>query len=94
MDEEVRVRLPKNGEVIGYVETSLGGVRFRVICEDRKVRVCRIPGRFKKRLYIKPGAVVLVKPWEIQGDERGDIIYKYRPVQVSWLRNHGKLTVV
>ena len=94
MEEEVRVRLPKGNEVIGYVETSLGGLRFRVVCEDKKVRICRIPGRFKKKLYIKPEMVVLVQPWEIQGDERGDIIHKYRPVEVAWLRRHGYLTVI
>jgi len=35
--------------------------------------------------------LVIVEPWEFGGDEKGDIIYKYRPVQVSWLRRKGYL---
>jgi len=53
--------------------------------------VCRIPGRFKRRVWVKPGNVVLLKPWDVQADERGDIIWRYSPAQVNWLLRRGFL---
>jgi len=35
--------------------------------------------------------VVLVKPWELQGDSKGDIIFKYTKAQAGWLRRKGYL---
>lgn len=90
-EEIVRVRLPKGGEVLGILEQRLGGSRSNVRCLDGKTRNCRIPGRLKRRLWVRPGDVVLVLPWEFEGDKRGDIMFKYRPPQVEWLRKAGHL---
>ena len=62
-----------------------------VECSDGKRRLCRVPGRLKRRLWIREGDYVIVEPWEVQGDERGDIIWKYKPVQVEILRKKGYL---
>ena len=87
MEEVIRVKLPADNELFGIVEEMLGGGRFRVTCSDGNERICRVCGKFKKREWIRPGDIVIVKPWEVQGDERGDIIFKYRRAQVEWLRN-------
>jgi translation initiation factor 1A len=89
--EEIRLRLPKEGEVLGVVEEKLGGAHFRVACMDDKIRICRIPGAMKRSLWIDIDMVVLVRPWELQGDERGDIIAKYNYSQVKELRRKGLL---
>ncbi|MGE0792943.1 MAG: translation initiation factor eIF-1A [Candidatus Woesearchaeota archaeon] len=86
-----RVRMPKNTETIGLLTARLGGSRCRVRCLDGKERVCRIPGRLKRNLWVRENDVVLIEPWEFGGDEKGDIIFKYKPVQVKWLRNKGYL---
>jgi len=85
------LRLPRNKEVLGIVEQRLGGSRSRVKCFDGKTRICRIPGRLKRSLWIRENDVVLIEPWENGGDEKGDIIYKYRPNQVSSLERKGLL---
>tara|TARA_Y100000310_G_C20471860_1_gene710462 strand:+ start:136 stop:462 length:327 start_codon:yes stop_codon:yes gene_type:complete len=91
-DEEVfRVKLPKGKEVLGILEERVGGSRARVKCLDGKTRICRIPGRLKRRLWVRAGNVIIVEPWELGGDEKGDIIYKYRPNQVAWLKKNGHL---
>ncbi len=87
--EVFRVRLPKGKEIIGKVIALLGGSRFLVLCKDEKERVCRIPGRFKRRFWVKEGDYVLVEPWEIESDKKGDIIWKYRPNKVQWLKKKG-----
>jgi len=33
----------------------------------------------------------LIEPWELQGDEKGDVIYKYRPIQIDVLKKRGFL---
>lgn len=90
-EEIVRVRMPRGKEVIGTVTEILGASRFRVECKDGKERICRIPGRLKRRVYIKIGYVVLVEPWDVQSEERGDIIWSYKPAQVKWLMKKGML---
>ena len=89
MEEVIRVKLPGENELFGLIEEMLGGGRFRVRCSDGNERICRVYCKFKKREWIRPGDIVIVKPWEVQGDERGDIIFKYRRAQIDWLRNKG-----
>ncbi len=87
----MRIKLPRGNQSFGILEQRLGGSRNKVRCLDGKTRVCRIPGRLKRRLWVRQGDLVIVEPWEFGGDDKGDIIYKYRPVQVSWLRRKGYL---
>jgi len=86
-----KVRLPRSKETIGIVEQRLGGSRMRVRCLDGKTRVCRIPGSLKKDLWVREGDVLLIEPWALTSDTRGDITMKYRPNQVDWLRKNGHL---
>lgn len=86
-----RIKLPKGRETLGSVEQRLGGSRIRVRCADGNVRICRIPGRLKKFLWVREGNIVIVEPWEYGGDKKGDIIFKYRKNQADHLRNKGYL---
>ena len=87
----LRVRTPRGKEVIGSISQRLGGSRMKVSCMDGKTRICRIPGKLKKNLWIREGNIVLVQPWEFQGDQKGDVIWKYNPTQVRWLKQKGYL---
>jgi translation initiation factor 1A len=89
--QEMRVRTPRGKEVLGIVESMLGANKLRVRCQDSKIRLCRIPGKMRKRIWMREGDVVLVEPWMIQGDKSGDIVYKYNPTQTGWLRRKGIL---
>ncbi|MFC1647835.1 translation initiation factor eIF-1A [Nanoarchaeota archaeon] len=86
-----RVKLPRNNQTFGILEQRLGGSRCRVRCLDGNTRVCRIPGRLKRKLWVREGDLLLVEPWEYGGDAKGDIIFKYRPIQVKWLKSKGHL---
>lgn len=85
-----RVKLPRNNEVIGIIEQRLGGNKMMVACLDGKSRNCRVPGRLKRELWLRPGDVVIIELWELDKD-KGDVIFKYRPNQVEWLKNKGYL---
>lgn len=88
--EVIRVRLPRGKEVLGILEQRLGASRILVKCFDGKSRNCRVPGRLKKKLWLREGDVVLVEPWEFD-DEKGDVIFKYTPTAVDWLKKKGYL---
>jgi translation initiation factor 1A len=81
--------MPRDNEVLGIVEQMHGGSRMVVRCKDDKLRICRIPGKIKRRIWIKEGDVVIVKPWTIQSDRKGDIIWRYTKTQVERLINQG-----
>lgn len=86
-----RIRLPRKGEILAIIEMMLGADRIRANCADGHVRVCRIPGRLRKRVWMRPGDLILVKPWIVQTDERADVSYRYTRTQANWLDRKGYL---
>lgn len=83
-----RVKTPRGNEVIGIVEQRVGANRMVVKCLDKKERNCRIPGALRRKLWIRPGDVVIVKPWDFEGDSRGDLMFKYTPAAIEWLKKN------
>ena len=81
-EQILRVKTPKGREVLGVVAQRLGASRMHIKCLDGRTRVCRIPGRLKRKLWVREGDIVLVEPWELGGNEKGDILFKYRESQV------------
>ncbi len=89
-EQQVRIRYPKKNEVLGILEQRLGGSRARVRSFDGKTRICRIPGRLKRYLWIREGDIVLIEPWE-HSEDKGDIIFKYNKNQINVLKKKGLL---
>lgn len=81
--------MPKQDEVVGTVRRALGASKFEVACTDGNIRVCSIPGRLKRRFWVKEGDVVLVKPWVVQSNERGDITWRYSIMDKEKLKAKG-----
>ena len=90
-ERQERVRLPKPGEILGIVDELLGGDRFRVTCDDEKIRICRIPGKLRKKVWIRSGDMVIIEPWKVQGEKRADVVWRYTATQVSWLKRQGHI---
>jgi len=84
MEEEQRFPLPNKskGEMFAIAEQHMGAGRIKVTCEDGKSRMGRIPGKIKKRKWIKNGDLLIIRPWEFQ-DEKADIIYRYTRTQIA-----------
>jgi len=83
--------MPNPGEVIGKVARIAGATKFLVKCIDDKERLCTIPGRLRRRFWIKEGDIVIVKPWVVQTDERGDIVWRYSLLDISKLKDRNIL---
>jgi len=90
-EESKEIPLPDEATMLGIIEEFLGYDRARVLCADGKTRLCRIPGRLRKRMWMRVGDIVLVAPWEFQYDKRGDIIYRYSSSEVQKLDKMGLL---
>lgn len=85
-----RAKLPRGREVIGIIEQRLGGNKMMVNCLDKKQRNCRVPGRLKRKLWLRENDVVIIEPWELD-NTRGDVVFKYPTNQINWLKRNGYL---
>ncbi|MEA3229400.1 MAG: translation initiation factor IF-1A [archaeon] len=90
-NEPIRLRLPREGEILGVVDQRLGFGKTRILCADKKVRVCRVPGKLRRRVRVYQGTFCIIKPWVVQSDERGDIVYTYTNYQAELMQSKGYL---
>ena len=90
--EETRLRTPnkKDLEMFGLLVQLHGSDQVRVLCEDGLERMCRIPGKMRKKVWLREGDVVIVKLWEIQRS-RADVVWRFFGAQVEQLRRKGYL---
>lgn len=89
-DQNVRYRLPDPSlrEMFGIADQLLGASKMIVMCEDGKSRMGRIRGKMKRRMWIKPGDLVIVRPWDFQ-DDKADVVFRYIRTQSSNLSRRG-----
>ncbi len=86
--------LPGEGQLVGVVSQLLGFNRVKVKCADGKTRICRIPGKMIKKIWLREGDLVLVAPWDFQSDQKGDIIWRYDRNEIKILKSKGLLGVL
>ncbi|MGE4275531.1 MAG: translation initiation factor eIF-1A [Candidatus Methanomethylophilaceae archaeon] len=87
-----RIRLPnvKEGEIFGIADQLLGASKIKVMCEDGVSRMGRIPGKIKKRMWIREGDLLIVKIWEFQTD-KCDVRFRYTRTQASNLSRRNRI---
>jgi translation initiation factor 1A len=88
----LRVSLPykPKGEIFAVAETFQGGSRLQVICEDGIRRMGRIPGKLRRRMWIRENDLLIVVPWSFQ-DSKADVKFRYTPTQTANLKRRGKI---
>jgi translation initiation factor 1A len=91
--EEVgRLPLPRRhrGECFGIANQLLGAARIRVMCEDSVSRMGRITGKMKKKMWIREGDLLIVRPWGFQ-EGKADILFRYSRTQSQYLARKNLL---
>jgi translation initiation factor 1A len=91
--EEVgRLPLPRRnrGEVFGIASQLLGAARIRVMCEDNVSRMGRITGKMKKKMWIREGDLLILRPWGFQ-EGKADILFRYSRTQSQYLARKNLL---
>jgi translation initiation factor 1A len=76
--------------MFAVVESMMGAGHIKVRCEDGEERLARIPGKMRKKIWIREGDIVLIVPWTFQ-NKRADVIWRYTNPQVEWLEKRGHL---
>ena len=91
-DANLRVTLPykPKGEMFGVAESFQGGSRLQVICEDGVRRMGRIPGKLRRRMWVRENDLLIVVPWSFQ-DSKADVKFRYTPTQTANLKRRGKI---
>jgi len=74
----------RDKQMFALADTLMGASRINVHCQDGKTRMGRIPGKMKKRQWIRPGDLLIVKPWDFQ-DDKCDVKFRYTRTQSSQL---------
>ncbi len=91
--EEVgRLPLPRRsrGEIFGVASQLLGAARIRAMCEDGISRMGRITGKMKKKMWIREGDLLILRPWGFQ-EGKSDILFRYSRTQATYLARRGLL---
>ena len=82
--------MPKEGEIFGVVEALHGAKHFTIRCADGLTRMCRVPGKLRK-IWVREQDVVLVKPWSVESEKKADIVWRYKQVEIDWLKRNNYL---
>ena len=80
-----KARLPTKNEQFAVVTEMSGGSRMTALCEDGRMRMIRIGGKFKKRMWCRENDLILIKPWAAQADKKADLVYRYLPTERKWI---------
>lgn len=89
---KIRVKMPnrKINEMFAFAEQILGGRRVTVLCEDGETRMARIPGKMRRRQWVRDGDLIIVWPWDFQ-DSKADVKHRYSKTQAMYLSRKGVL---
>ena len=89
---KIRVKMPntKVNEMFAIAEQILGGRRVTVLCADGETRMARIPGKMRRRQWVREGDLIIVWPWDFQ-DSKADVKHRYTKTQAMSLSRKGVL---
>ncbi len=90
--DKIRVPLPNEriNEMFAIADQILGGRRVRVVCADGETRLARIPGKMRRRQWVREGDLIVVQPWDFQ-DAKADVKKRYTKTQSLYLSRKGVL---
>lgn len=85
MSSDTNIKLPDDDQVFGIVKDLVGANKLKARCLDGEERLCRIPGRMRKKVWIREDDFIIVDPWDWQ-DEKADVAYRYDNKEEDKLR--------
>ena len=94
-EEEARAEAPlpnpEEGTMACVVQRILGGGYLEVLCSDGEVYKAWIPGKMRRRVWMREGDVILFLPWGT-ADKKGEVVHKYSKDDVKVLIEKGFIT--
>jgi translation initiation factor 1A len=91
-DVKIRVKVPNErvNEMFAIADQILGGRRIRAICADGENRLARIPGKMRRRQWVREGDLIILQPWDFQ-PSKADVKMRYTKTQALYLSRKGVL---
>ena len=77
----------EEGEIYCQVKKRVGGSRLEVECSDGKIRSAIIPGKFRKRVWMNIGDVLLATIEDTDTNSTCYIEHKYKSTDIAVLRS-------
>ncbi len=89
-DTMIRLEEAGDDELYGRVIKILGNLNMNVYCNDNKIRICKVRGSMRKRVWINIGDLVIISLRNLEAEtekkamteadrkliDRGDIVHK------------------
>jgi len=85
--------LPSEEEatILCVITRNIGGGFLEVLCTDGEVYKARIPGKMRRRVWMREGDVILFLPWGTS-DNKGEVVYRYSRDEVRRLIESGLIS--
>lgn len=92
LEEIKKIRLPRREELemFGLVLKLHGTDQIKVLAEDGVERMCRIPGKMRKSVWIRENDIVIIRLWDFQ-PIKADIAWRYTGNQSEHLKKRRLL---
>ncbi|MCE4599788.1 MAG: translation initiation factor aIF-1A [Desulfurococcales archaeon] len=93
--EEKRGEVPlpsdEEGTILCVVRRNIGGGFLEVLCTDGEVYKAWIPGKMRRRVWMREGDLILFLPWGTP-DKKGEVVHRYVRDEVRKLIDMGLIT--
>lgn len=90
VQEDRELRIKEEGEEYAQITKILGDGRFQCKCADGVERVAHLRGKFRKRVWLGNGDIILVSLREFE-PEKCDIVEKYKEKEVVKLKKENEI---
>lgn len=90
-DHEIHLEHASENQIYASVKKRLGGTRLLVLCSDGKERSASIPGKFRRKVWMNTGDIILCNLGVDCDDTCCFVIYKYTNKEASILKSQGKI---
>ena len=81
----------EEGTLLCVVRRNLGGGFLEVFCTDGDIYKAWIPGKMRRRAWMREGDIILFLPWGSR-DMKGEVVYRYLKDEVKKLIEMGLIS--
>ncbi len=91
--EEGKIRYPRENELemFGVVVQRMGSNQLKVQCNDGQERSVRIPGKLKKKVWVREGDLVIIRLWDFQ-PSKADLVWRFQGYQIERIKSTGLIS--
>lgn len=89
-DGKRELHFKQDGQEYAQIARMLGNERIEAQCFDGQKRLCHIPGKLRKKVWMGVGDIILVGLRDYQND-KCDVLMKYTGEEARMLKAYGEL---